>query len=272
MSSHSNAADLAATAVELARTGARTAEAFFGKTTVSRKSDDTPVTDADHAVQAAILQTLAARLPSHAVLVEEELVRGERHAAAAKADYCWVVDPIDGTRNYARGIRIYSISVAVMHRGRPVAGAIFDASSGRTYSAIRNGGAFCDGQPLRRDVSIQTDDALLLISSFRRREIPAPVRRWMDRYVFRNLGSLSLHLACVAAGMADAAYALECKLWDIAAGALLIEESGARISDHAGRGLWPVDVAAYHNTDMPVLVAGADLHALLLPDLADAAD
>ncbi len=271
MSFNPNVAELAATAAELARLGARTAESYFGKSTVSTKADDTPVTDADHAVQAAMLEHLADRFPSHAVLVEEELVGGDRHATPAKADYCWVIDPIDGTRNYARGIRIFSISVAVMHEGHPVAGAILDVSSGRTYAAMRNGGAHCDGRLLARPKSIEKADALLLISSFRRRAIPAPVRRWMDRYVFRNFGSLSLHLAFVAAGMADAAYALECKLWDIAAGALLIEESGGRISDHAGRELWPVDVSTYHSADMPVLAAAPNLHALLLPELADAA-
>lgn len=246
--------------------GGRTAAGFFGRVSMSRKSDDTPVTQADHAVQEVILAALAQRYPAHAVLCEEPIARPQRHAAAA-AEYCWVVDPIDGTRNFGRGARLYSTAVAVLHNGRPVAGAIHDAAGGETYSASLGCGAFRDAQRLRLTDRATDYNTTLAIGSFRRRPIPPVVRGWMDQYLYRNLGSLCLHLALVAAGCLDAAYAVECKLWDVAAGALLIEEAGGIVTGHLGRPLWPMDMAAYRNADMPVLAGTVSMHRRLLADL-----
>lgn len=252
---------------ELAQLGAETARTFFGEVTALRKLDDTPVTEADHATQDAILCALTRRHPHHAVLVEETLAGSAPGGVPGSADYCWIIDPIDGTRNFARGIAVYATSVAVLYQGSPVAGAIYDATTHKTYSAVKGGGAFCDGVPLVLiDSSVQSDTTLM-ISSFRRRAIPDAVRGWMDRYLFRNQGSLCLHLAWVAAGLADAAYALECKLWDIAAGALIIEQSGGIITTTRGRPCWPLDLARYREDDLPILAGSPTLHAELIETL-----
>ncbi len=257
-------------ACELALAGGRTAAELFGKVGVSRKADDTPVTQADHAAQEAILSALARRHPSHAILVEESVAHPHRHAALADAEYCWVVDPIDGTRNFSRGVRLYATCVAVLHAGQPVAAAVHDAATGQVYWAVLGGGAFCGGAPIRcPDRPIDADTAIA-VSSFRHKPVPSVVRHWIDRYLFRSLGSVCLHMVWVAAGLVDATYALECKLWDIAAGALLIEEAGGRITHHDGSPLWPKDLAAYQLEDLPILAGTPVLHATLLADLTAA--
>jgi myo-inositol-1(or 4)-monophosphatase len=234
---------------------------------MSRKEDNTPVTQADHAAQEAVLAALGERFPSHAVLVEEDLARPERHAAVTTAEYCWVIDPIDGTRNFGRGASVYATSVAVLHEGRPVAGAIHDATRDEVFSAGLDEGAFREDERvflLDRPIDYST---IITISSFRHHPIPRVVRGWMDQYLFRNLGSLCLHLVWVAGGAADAAYSLECKLWDIAAGSLLIQEAGGLVTNHQGRNLWPKDLPAYRGEDIPILAGTPRMHGQLLDSL-----
>ncbi|MFQ5502581.1 MAG: inositol monophosphatase family protein [Phycisphaerae bacterium] len=267
MSDDPTISQLHANACELARHGADVAQSFFGSVTTMRKQDDTPVTEADHAAQEAILRELARRFPRHAVLVEEAISEPCPSGIPGTADYCWVIDPIDGTRNFARGIAVYATSVSVLHRGEPVAGAIHDVTTNITYSAAKGAGAYRNEAPLVLvDRPIHTDTTIL-ISSFRRRPIPDAVRGWMDRYLFRNQGSLCLHLAWVAAGLADAAYALECKLWDIAAGALIIEQAGGIITTPSGRPCWPMDLAHYQEGNIPILAGSPTLYAELMSTL-----
>ncbi len=254
-------------ASRLARLGAEEGRRYFGRVVVSRKDDDTPVTEADHAAQGVILDALADEHPTHAVVTEECVDRPELHAACASAEFCWVVDPIDGTRNFGRGIGIWSTSVGVLRDGRPVAGAIHDATAGRTYSAAAGAGAFCDDQRMMLGDRGVDSDTTVAFSSFRRRTIPPVVRGWMDHYLARNFGSLCLHLAWVSAGLVDTAYAREAKLWDLAAGSLLIEEAGGVITNHQGGAVWPVDVASYAAENIPILAGTKRMHARLIPDL-----
>lgn len=258
---------LAHDAVELVQMGGRAAQSLLGSVAVDRKADDTPVTEADHRVQAVILDVIAARHPSHAILVEETVERPSAHAVVADAEYCWIVDPIDGTRNFARGSHMYATSVAVLHQGVPLVGAVYDASTGRTYAASRGHGANCDGKPLKVNRRDAAADSVVLISSFRRQEMPPQVTAWMSRYLFRNLGSLCLHLAWVAAGYADAAFSPECKLWDIAAGAVLIEEAGGLMTGPDGAPLWPMDLTGYRGEDIPMLAGAPQMHGELLRSL-----
>ncbi len=261
--------ELHAAACEWALLGARVAARYFGRAVVSRKQDDSPVTDADIAAQNAILEAIHKRYPLHCALGEEESNLTADMGDYAAANYCWVIDPIDGTRNFARHINAYATSVGVLHNGHPVAGAIHDATTGRVYSAYRGGGALCDDRPLRVVERPVDGDSTIMVSSFRRRRIPEAVRKWMDRYPFRNQGSVCLHLAWVAAGMADAACAVECKLWDLAAAGLLVAEAGGVLTDHQGRSIWPVNVAGHGGKDMPILAGSRTMHAHLLASLSD---
>ncbi len=254
-------------ACRLAETGAITARRFFGNVTATRKADDSPVTDADHAAQAAILDAISSEYPEHAVLTEEPVPEPDRHAPAATSEYCWIVDPIDGTRNFARGVGVWSTSVGVLRRGRPVAGAIYDATSSRIFSASVADGAWCGDQSLTTIGREIDSDTTIAISSLHRRRMPPALQTWLERYQLRNIGSLCLHLVWVAAGMADAAFGADCKLWDIAAGSLLIEEAGGIVTDHQGHAVWPVDPAKYDDESLSVLAGFPQAHSHLLASL-----
>ncbi len=259
--------ELRETAIVLAQLGGQTAARYFGKVTASRKADDSPVTEADHAAQEVILSALGHRYPAHSILVEEHVARPDRHAALAGSDYCWIVDPIDGTRNFSRGVKIYATSIAVMQGGHPIAGAIYDATADVVYSAVRGGGAFRgDDRIVLGDRPIDRDTTIA-VGSFRRREVPPAVRGWLDHFLLRNFGSTSLHLAWVAAGLVDAAFSGECKLWDIAAAAPFINEAGGLATDPIGRELWPIDVVTYGGEDLPVLAGTRTMHTRLVSTL-----
>lgn len=269
MGSSDTNAELLGVACELARLGADTARALLGNVAVERKDDDTPVTEADHRAQSAMIDYLAAKFPSHSILVEERVDEPNRHAPIGQSDYCWVIDPIDGTRNFARGQSMFATSVGLLHCGVPAVAAILDASSGRLYSAMRGRAAFCDDQPIRMRNRPLTSDTVLFVSSFRARQQPPAVAGWMRRFLFRNLGSICIHSAWLAAGFADGAYAPECKLWDLAAGALLIAEAGGVLTDVTGRDLWPIDVATYRRDDIPILAGTPTMHAELIRTLEE---
>lgn len=268
MSRKLSLSDLKTAACDLARLGGCKADEFLGKVEMYRKADDTPVTEGDHAVQDLILGELARRYPSHTVLVEERIAQPERHGSAGQSEFCWVIDPIDGTRNFGRGAPVYCTSVAVLQWGRPVAGAIHDAVSRRTCSAALGEGAFCENERITLSDRPIDYNTTLALGSFRHRPIPAAVRGWMEHYLFRNFGSLCLHLLWVATGALDAAYALECKLWDIAAGSLLIQEAGGLATNHIGRPLWPKDLQTYHGEDIPILAGTPRMHGKLLDTLS----
>lgn len=259
--------DLRHAACDLARLGGRAATRLFGKVIVHRKADNSPVTEADHVAQNAMLRALSERYPEHAVLVEESLESERPHPAPGTCEYCWVIDPVDGTRNFARGVRVYASSVAVLHRGRPVAGAVYDATSDAVYSAALGAGAFRDEAALLVTESPIGRESAVAVGSFRRQPMPPAVTTWLERYTLRNVGSTCLHLAWIAAGLMDAAYSNECKLWDVAAASLIVEEAGGRATDERGRPLWPCRPADYSGEDVQILAGAPALHEQLRASL-----
>lgn len=259
----------------------------FGRAVAQRKADWSLVTDADHAVQSRLMDTLARCCPGDAVITEETQAAPERHAAIAGARRCWVIDPIDGTRSYARSFPGFCVSLALMEGGLPVVGLVYNPLTRQLYTASAGGGAwFCDAGAaasgpaggagrtqrdilLRRRLQITDEppgrDTLLAIPSSRRGPMPPAVHTWIDRYVVRNLGSTALHLALLAAGSVDAVFADECRLWDIAAGELLVREAGGHVISLAGQPWFPMDVTRYNRHETPFMAAGpavlAELHA-----------
>jgi len=271
-------------AAELAHIGGTLARTQIGTVPVERKGDLSLVTQADRAAQHAILSAIADRYPQHAVLGEETLAAPHRHAVSGPSDYCWVVDPIDGTRNYARGVESYVTSVGLLHRGVPVAGALYEPPRDRMFMVWRGGGAWradgyaqggaaagaaraFDRMPSAPDKPIDTDTTIA-ISTLNGRSLTPLMRQWIETYVFRNAGSLCTHLIWVALGWVDGAYSTQAKLWDIAAGALLVEESGGRFTRPDGGPIWPIDTAAYTGADLPLVTGTPTFHAELLRSFA----
>lgn len=257
-------------ASQLATSCARDAGAIaldrFGTTRATRKADKSLVTEVDLQLQELILRRIAEQFPDHDVIAEEQHERPAR--AGEPTRYCWVVDPLDGTRNFVRGFPFFCVSIALLVDQCPALGVIHDPVSGRTYSALRGGGAFLNGSPILASNKGWHEDTLIGAPTGKNQNLPATIYDdWCKRAVLRNTGSTALHLALVACGALDACYAQKAKLWDIAAGTVLLEESGGVITAPGGQAIFPVDLESYRCQDLSFLAGGKTMHAELLGTL-----
>ena len=247
-------------ACELAAMAESVAKRTIHNPNVSLKADGSEVTDADIAIQRLVAERVCRCFPDHALVAEEDDPRLATMPAPDKARFCWVVDPLDGTRNYVRGIPLFATSIALLENGKPVVGVIRELITGTLYSAVCGGGAFRDGQRIavadcpagkRPVLSYQPDDA---------GQAYADTLDMIRSAHIRNLGSTTIHLALVAAGALDGAFGLKAGLWDVAAGAILVEEAGGRITDPDGSPLFPRDMRRATHYHVPFLAAASTLH------------
>ena len=189
---------------------------------IETKPDLTPVTEADRAVESEIRRTLAAERPGDAILGEEE-------GAAGAGSRRWIVDPIDGTRNYARGIPVWATLVALEVDGAVQVGVVSAPALRSRWWAERGAGAFANGEPMRVSAIGQVEEAVLSFSI--ETKVP-PLAR--DAWHARGLGDFWAHML-VAEGAVDGAVdALGLSEWDLAAVQVIVEEAGGRFSDAAG--------------------------------------
>ena len=189
------------------------------------------VTSVDRAAERAIREVLAGEAPDIPVVGEEE--------GGRTADRYWLVDPLDGTVNFIHRFPAVGVSVALIEAGRPVAGAVDAPFLGQTWTAARGGGAEKGGAPLRVSSSAPENAVVATGFPFRSKHrlegylavmVPA-LRRFED---LRRPGAVALDLAWVAEGVFDGFFELGLSAWDVAAGALLIEEAGGVVTDWAG--------------------------------------
>jgi myo-inositol-1(or 4)-monophosphatase len=235
----------------------------------SRKADRTLVTDADQAVQDFIMDQIARHFPGDAVVSEETQAKPNRHASAAVAERCWVIDPIDGTRNYVRHVPMFAVSVGLLVRGSPALGFIYNPMDDQLYSAGQDSGAWLNDTRITVADGPLSGDLFIGLPSGREEPLPRVVHGWIDRMVQRATGSTSLNIALVAGGSFDAVFGARCRLWDIAAGAIIVHEAGGVLTDHHGRSYFPFDVANYHGGPTPFLAARPALLAELIAQLRD---
>jgi histidinol-phosphatase len=181
---------------------------------VDTKPDLSPVTDADRTVESALRARIAVERPGEGVLGEEE---GEAGDAAVR----WILDPIDGTRNFSRGIPVWATLIALEREGDVVVGVVSAPALGRRWWAVRGGGAFTNGTPIRVSQVASVAEATVSASAVGNSELAR--RAWHER----NLGDFWQH-CLVAEGAVDVAVDPEAWRWDVAAAALLVEEAGGR--------------------------------------------
>jgi myo-inositol-1(or 4)-monophosphatase len=205
---------------------------------VDKKGAIDLVTDADVAVEVMFRQMIAERFPDHAVLAEEMSSGGV--ADNPDASHCWVFDPIDGTTNYAHGLPVFCASLALEVDSQVEVSAIYDPCREELFVAERGGGAFLNGEPLRVSGTDRLVDSILVTG------FPYDVHQRIDEVVglfgayigraraVRRLGSAALDLCWVAAGRMDGFWEQGLKPWDMAAGALIVEEAGGRVSRFDG--------------------------------------
>lgn len=244
--------DLAAacnTAVAVAQEAGHILVDRFGTVAARRKDDGTLVTEADHAADDAITAALQSHFPHHAVLSEE---RNTHYAPASR--YTWVIDPLDGTTNYARGLPLFGVSIALLVDGEPVLGVLDFPYLHETYAAMLDHGAFCNAVQIWTDPTTLPDDQHLFMQctrTARRFRIRSPLKT-------RVLGSAAYHLVCVANGTALAAIEATPKIWDLAAAYLILHEAGGIAHPLRGQAdLFPLEAAArdYKTVAMPILAA-----------------
>jgi myo-inositol-1(or 4)-monophosphatase len=212
-----------------------------GRFSVREKGRADLVTEADEAAQHVAQQVLRAEYPDFAFVGEES--PGSAHwrpTAGEASEFCWIVDPLDGTTNYVHGLPGWCVSVALARGAALLAGCVYDPVSENCYTAIAGEGACRDGQPLHVSRAQTLSESLVAIS------MPASTHRdslevscfleMLPRVrAFRRMGSAALNLCYLAAGQLDAYWATSVHAWDVAAGVLLLREAGGVVSDLTGQ-------------------------------------
>ncbi len=194
------------------------------------KSGGSPVTSADLAVDSLLKDRLLSARPDYGWLSEETIDDAERLSRRR----IFIVDPIDGTVAYMKSKPWWCIPIAVIEDGHPVAAVIHAPALGETFEATLGGGARLNGQPITASDTDSLDDASVLADA-RLMEGPQWPEPW-PAMRFEKRNAIAYRMALVAAGAFDAAIAISPKWdWDIAAGALIAQEAGARVTDHHGR-------------------------------------
>ncbi len=198
--------------------------------TIDYKGEIDLVTEIDRLSEDFLLAEIARLFPGHQVVTEESagLAGDNRHL--------WIIDPLDGTVNYAHGVPIFSVSLAYAHHGRVLFGVVYDPMRDECFSARRNGGATLNGHPVRVAATRDLNHSLL-VTGFPY-DIRTTTENNLDHYArfalrsqgVRRLGSAALDLCYVAAGRFDGYWELSLKPWDLAAGALIAAEAGAVVT------------------------------------------
>lgn len=236
----SNGQDLVEVAIRAARAGALALAPFRGGEAaleVTEKATHDFVTAADLASERAVVGTIREACPDHAILAEEE-----RAAELGTPGPLWIIDPLDGTTNFIHGVPVFAVSVACAIDGRVAAAAVYDPSRDELFAAGRGRGATLNGRPIRVSDRARFQDALIGTG------FPFRQQHRIDRYLasfravvadtagIRRAGSAALDLCFVAAGRFDGFWEEGLGPWDMAAGALLIEEAGGIVTDMRGGG------------------------------------
>lgn len=200
------------------------------KLKIEQKGRNDFVSEADFAAERAVIDTILKHHPDHAIIAEESGAQGE-------SEYTWIIDPLDGTANYLHGFPVFCVSVAVMHKNRLEHGAIYDPLRQELFTASRGQGAHLDGRRIRVTRQKYLDRALLGTGfPFRDSNLAIPpYMKMLEKAIsetagIRRCGSAALDLCYVAAGRLDAYWETGLSIWDLAAGALIIRESGGIIS------------------------------------------
>ncbi|GIW71379.1 MAG: inositol monophosphatase [Planctomycetota bacterium] len=192
------------------------------------------VCEADESAERLVRAALAERFPGEPVLGEEFGLAG-RPARA-----WWAVDPLDGTTNFLGGLPLFCVSLARIVEGQAVLGAIHQPASGETWAAARGGGAWLGGRRLRIEQTDLGARAIVGITHGLVRRAPAGAVRALGTDKLRCLGSVALELAYAACSRLQAVATRHVHLWDVAAGALLVEEAGGLVRTLEGRPLFPL--------------------------------
>jgi myo-inositol-1(or 4)-monophosphatase len=232
---------------------------------VSVKGPDQLVTQADTICQQIIIDRIKETYPDDG-FIGEEGAKGEmfKQPPRGSKKVWWVIDPIDGTTNFAKGMLLFSVSVAAMYEGEPVVGVIYDPATDSMFTAIKGGEArlnnrriFACEDGFDRFSSIGTD-------SYFNNGLPKWLITLMGKTRLRTLGSSCLQLAYLAKGSLVGIVFVNPKIWDVAAGVLIAECAGAIVTDWKGNKMFPVDLDKYNTEEFMTLGANRKVYGEML--------
>ncbi len=233
------------------------------KTVISYKSKTDLVTDADRASEKHLVERISARFPDHAIVAEE----GSRKEA--DGEYIWYVDPLDGTNNYAHGLPFFCVSIGVLSikLKRVVAGVVYNPFLGELFTAVRGGGAFLNDEPIR--VSGLDDIGVSLVATgfpydkalSENNNLKEFSRIILRIQGIRRMGAAAIDLCYVACGRIDGYWEGKLKPWDMAAGSLIVEEAGGRVTTYNG--------GPFHPEYPEIVASNGKIHEQLFRLLSD---
>jgi len=198
------------------------------------------VTKVDLLCEREIIGTIRLEAPEHNILSEEQ------GGDSLESEYIWVIDPLDGTTNYAHGYLRFCVSIALVSRGKPILGVIYDPAMNELFHTIKGDGAFLNGKRIRVSKVDKVADALLVtgFSYDRGSDLERDLRLYNQIHPYpqsiRRDGSAALDLCYLACGRFDGFWEFNLNSWDVAAGSLLVEEAGGKVTDLKGRPM-PLD-------------------------------
>jgi myo-inositol-1(or 4)-monophosphatase len=231
--------DIISCAVRAARAASEIILSKYGKGRSFEKTKNNLVTEADLEAEDVIVSMIGKKFPLHQILAEER-----RENADMLADHLWVIDPLDGTNNYAHGIPHFCVSIAYAEKGEVLAGVIYDCVRNELFSAERNGGAFLNDKKIAVSRTDKVSESIITTGFYYDRGVLMEKTVDTIRMLFRadirgirRLGSAALDLCWVACGRFDGYFEYRLSPWDFSAGMLLVREAGGKCSDREGREL-----------------------------------
>ena len=221
-------------AMETARAAGQILLEKYGRVSIKKKGDIDLVTDADLASEALIIERIKSYYPKHSILAEES---GAAVVIGGDDSWKWIIDPLDGTTNFAHGYPCFCVTIALEHNGEIVLGVTFDPTRNEMFAAERGEGASLNNKPIRVSQTEELSESLIVTGfpyDFKSRPDFA---RHLTEFLFkargvRRDGSAAIDLAYVACGRFDGFWEEGLNPWDMAAGVLLIEEAGGRVTSY----------------------------------------
>jgi myo-inositol-1(or 4)-monophosphatase len=204
---------------------------------VTRKRHNDFVTEVDKSAEQAIIDILHSAYPDHAILAEES---GATAGTAGESEYTWIIDPLDGTTNFIHGFPQYAVSIGLKHKGVLAQGVIYDPTKNELFTATRGRGAYLNERRIRVSKRTQLNEALIgtgfPFRDFADLDEYLPMFREITARTagIRRAGAAALDIAYVAAGRLDGFWEMGLSPWDMAAGALLVQEAGGLVGDFHG--------------------------------------
>ena len=225
------------TLINATEAGAAVLQHYFNSKTLkisNKEGINNLVTEADHAAEKAIMDTIKEQFPGHFILSEEA---GE---IIMDSQYKWIIDPIDGTVNYAHGIPLCCVSIGLEHNGKMIRGAVYNPLLNEFFFAEREKGATLNGEAIHvSDKTTVMDSCLVTGFPYTYLDQPNGPLAVFERFIrkgipVRRLGSAAIDLCWVASGRFDGFFEHKLQAWDSAAGFLIVEEAGGKVTDFKG--------------------------------------